>query len=65
VLGIAVALVLNAFQSNLAFFFSPTDVVENKAPQGRTFGVGAIARHPRHDPRGCALDAPHRRKVPP
>ena len=42
VLGIAVALVLNAFQSNLVFFFSPTDVVENKAPQGRTFRVGGL-----------------------
>jgi len=42
VLGIAVALVLNAFQSNLVFFFSPTDIVENKAPQGRTFRVGGL-----------------------
>jgi cytochrome c-type biogenesis protein CcmE len=42
VLGVAVALVLNAFQSNLVFFFSPTDVVENKAPQGRTFRVGGL-----------------------
>ena len=42
VLGIAVALVLNAFQSNLVFFFSPTDVVENKAPQGRTFRIGGL-----------------------
>ena len=24
------------------FFFSPTDVVENKAPQGRTFRVGGL-----------------------
>jgi cytochrome c-type biogenesis protein CcmE len=42
VLGVAVALVLNAFQSNLVFFFSPTDVVENKAPQGRTFRIGGL-----------------------
>ena len=41
-LGVAVALVLNAFQSNLVFFFAPTDVVENKAPQGRTFRVGGL-----------------------
>ena len=41
-LGVAVALVLNAFQSNLVFFFSPTDVVENKAPQGRTFRIGGL-----------------------
>ena len=37
VLAAAVGLVLNAFQSNLVFFFSPTDVVENRAPQGRAF----------------------------
>jgi len=42
VLGIAVALVLNAFQSNLVFFFSPTDVAENRAPQGRAFRVGGL-----------------------
>ncbi len=42
VLGFAVALVLNAFQSNLVFFFSPTDVAENRAPQGRAFRVGGL-----------------------
>jgi len=42
VLGVAVALVLNAFQSNLVFFFSPTDIVENRAPQGRTFRIGGL-----------------------
>jgi len=41
-LGIAVALVLNAFQSNLVFFFSPTDVVEQRAPQGRPFRIGGL-----------------------
>jgi len=34
--------VLNAFQSNLVFFFSPTDVVENRAPQGRAFRIGGL-----------------------
>ncbi|MGB8435163.1 MAG: cytochrome c maturation protein CcmE, partial [Burkholderiales bacterium] len=29
VLGIAAALVLNAFQSNLVFFFTPTQVASN------------------------------------
>ena len=33
-LGIATALVLNAFNSNLVFFFSPTQVAANEAPQG-------------------------------
>ncbi len=42
VLAAAVGLVLNAFQSNLVFFFSPTDVVENRAPQGRAFRIGGL-----------------------
>jgi len=42
VLAVAVALVLNAFQSNLVFFFSPTDVVEQRAPTGRAFRVGGL-----------------------
>jgi cytochrome c-type biogenesis protein CcmE len=41
-LGVAIALVLNAFQSNLVFFFSPSDVVEQKAPQGRPFRIGGL-----------------------
>ena len=38
----AVGLVLNAFQSNLVFFFSPTDVAEHRAPQGRAFRIGGM-----------------------
>lgn len=41
-LAVAVALVLNAFQSNLVFFFSPTEVAEHKAPAGRTFRIGGL-----------------------
>jgi cytochrome c-type biogenesis protein CcmE len=41
-LGGAVSLVLNAFQSNLVFFFSPTDIVENRAPHGRAFRIGGL-----------------------
>ena len=41
-LAVAVGLVLNAFQSNLVFFFSPTDVAENRAPQGRAFRIGGM-----------------------
>ena len=41
-LAAAVGLVLSAFQSNLVFFFSPTDIVENRAPQGRTFRIGGM-----------------------
>jgi cytochrome c-type biogenesis protein CcmE len=41
-LGVAAALVLNAFQSNLVFFFTPSQVAAKEAPQGRTFRVGGL-----------------------
>ena len=41
-LGIAAALALSAFQSNLVFFFSPSQVVAKEAPVGRTFRVGGL-----------------------
>ena len=40
--GIVVALVLNAFQSNLVFFYSPTQVAAKEAPTARTFRVGGL-----------------------
>ena len=41
-LGIVAALVLTAFEKNLVFFFSPTQVVAKEAPLGRTFRIGGI-----------------------
>ncbi len=41
-LGVAAALVLNAFQSNLVFFFTPTQVASNEAPKGRAFRIGGL-----------------------
>ena len=41
-LGVAAALVLSAFQQNLVFFFTPTQVAANEAPQGRTFRIGGM-----------------------
>ena len=41
-LGVATALVLNAFQSNLVFFFTPTQVAANEAPKGRLFRIGGM-----------------------
>lgn len=38
----AVALVLTAFQENLVFFHTPTEVAEGKAPSGRTFRIGGL-----------------------
>jgi cytochrome c-type biogenesis protein CcmE len=41
-LGVATALVLNAFNSNLVFFFSPTQVAAKEAPTGRNFRIGGL-----------------------
>lgn len=41
-LGLSAALVLDAFQSNLVFFFSPTQVAANEAPQGKSFRIGGL-----------------------
>ena len=41
-LGIVAALVLAAFQRNLVFFFTPTQVAANEAPVGRTFRIGGM-----------------------
>jgi cytochrome c-type biogenesis protein CcmE len=42
VLGVAAVLVLNAFRSNLVFFFTPTQVAAKEAPQGRPFRIGGL-----------------------
>ena len=41
-LGIASTLVLNAFNSNLVFFFSPSQVKANEAPRERSFRIGGL-----------------------
>jgi len=41
-LAIATALVLNAFRSNLVFFFTPTQVAASEAPIGRPFRIGGM-----------------------
>ena len=41
-LGIATTLVLMAFEKNLVFFFTPSQVAANEAPQGRTFRIGGM-----------------------
>ena len=40
----AAALILNAFQSNLVFFYSQTQVAAHEAPQGRKFRVGGLVQ---------------------
>jgi len=41
-LGLSAKLVLDAFQSNLVFFFSPTQVAANEAPRGKSFRIGGL-----------------------
>jgi cytochrome c-type biogenesis protein CcmE len=41
-LALAATLVLNAFQKNLVFFFSPTQVAAKEAPEGRSFRIGGL-----------------------
>ena len=42
--GVAVALVLNAFQSNLVFFYSPSQIASKEAPTSRTFRLGGLVK---------------------
>ena len=42
--GVASALVLNALDSNVAFFFTPTQVSAGAAPRERTFRVGGLVK---------------------
>ena len=40
----AAALILNAFQSNLVFFFTPSQVAAHEVPQGRSFRIGGLVQ---------------------
>jgi cytochrome c-type biogenesis protein CcmE len=41
-LSLAAWLVLNALDSNLSYFFSPTEVVEKKVPEDHVFRLGGM-----------------------
>lgn len=41
-LGSAVALVLYALQNNVSLYFTPTQVFNKEAPQGRNFRIGGL-----------------------
>src|SRR5215470_16010318 len=45
VLAIAAALVLNAFRSNLVFFFSPSQIASGEAPKDRAFRIGGMVEN--------------------
>jgi cytochrome c-type biogenesis protein CcmE len=44
VLSVAAAFVLNAFQSNLVFFFTPTQILNCEAPTNKTFRIGGMVK---------------------
>ncbi|MDP2431077.1 MAG: cytochrome c maturation protein CcmE [Pseudomonadota bacterium] len=56
-IGIAAALILNAFQSNLVFFFSPTQVANGEAPTDRAFRIGGLVEEGsvKRDPDGLTV----------
>jgi cytochrome c-type biogenesis protein CcmE len=41
-LGVATWLILSAFQKNLVYFYTPTQVVANEAPADRLFRIGGL-----------------------
>ncbi|MCP4287240.1 MAG: cytochrome c maturation protein CcmE [Gammaproteobacteria bacterium] len=41
-LGMAAWLLLNALDSNLSYFFSPTEVAQNKAPKDHVYRLGGL-----------------------
>jgi len=43
-LGVAAAFVLNALDSNIAFFITPSEVAAGKAPLGKTFRIGGMVK---------------------
>jgi cytochrome c-type biogenesis protein CcmE len=44
ILALIVTLVLNAFKSNLVFFFTPTQISQGQAPKGQAFRVGGMVK---------------------
>ena len=43
-IGVATALMLTAFNKNLVFFFTPSQVAAHEAPVGRTFRIGGMVQ---------------------
>lgn len=41
-MGLAATLVLNAFRSNLVFFFTPTQIAQGEVPKGHHFRIGGL-----------------------
>jgi cytochrome c-type biogenesis protein CcmE len=43
-LGVAATLVLNALNSNVAFYVNPTEVAAGKAPKDKAFRIGGLVK---------------------
>jgi cytochrome c-type biogenesis protein CcmE len=44
VIGIAALLILNALNSNIALYVTPSDVAAGKSPQGQSFRIGGMVK---------------------
>lgn len=43
--ALSASLVLSAFQKNLVFFYTPTQVASNEAPVGKSFRIGGLVEN--------------------
>lgn len=57
-LGVATALVLNALNKNLNYFYTPTQVSNHEAPNNRSFRIGGlvVAGSLRREPDGLTVE---------
>ena len=55
-LGAATALVLSAFQDNLVFFYSPSDLIAKHVPDGRDIRIGGLVENGSVKRDGVVLD---------
>jgi cytochrome c-type biogenesis protein CcmE len=44
VIGVAAALILNALNSNIALYVTPSEVAAGKAPKGQAFRIGGMVK---------------------
>lgn len=56
--GFATYMVVQTFQSNLVFFYSPSQIMANEAPKDRTFRVGGLVEENsiKRDPNGLKVN---------
>ena len=56
--GFATYMVFQTFQSNLVFFYSPSQIMANEAPKDRTFRVGGLVEENsiKRDPGGLKVN---------